>query len=149
MSSYVVNAKVIYSALISGKSDYIDLAIVHRLYLPNFGMTELQQYQQVIFEKKRQRPEELKQYTLALFRKITIVPNLLISLHNYRSAFELCKDIDDKDTANVALSLELNHSLPTRDKPLAVGLRAKGFTNVVLLDELFAQTDDTDTDSTN
>ena len=49
----------------------------------------------------------------------------------------LCRDIDPKDTDYVALSLELNHPLLTRDKPLADGLRAKGYTNLVLLDELF------------
>ena len=144
MSSYIVDANVIYSGLISGRNEYIDLATVHQLYLPDFGLTELQQYQQVIFEKTKQKPDELKEYTLALFGKLIVVPNLLISFPNYRSAFELCKGIDSKDTDYVALSLELNHPLLTRDKPLALGLRAKGFTNVVLLDELFAQTNDID-----
>ena len=144
MSSYIIDANVIFSSLISGRSEYIDLATTDQLYLPDFGLIELQQYQRVIFEKTRQKPEELKQYTLALFRKITVVPNLLISFPNYRSAFELCKGIDEKDITYVALSLELNHPLLTRDKPLATGLRAKGFTNVIILDELFAQADDTD-----
>lgn len=144
MSSYIVDANIIYSALISGKSDYIDLATAHRLYLPDFGMIELQQYQQVVFEKTRQQPKELKQYTLALFAKITVVPNLLISFPTYRSAFELCEGIDERDMTYIASSLELNHPLLTRDKPLAAGLRAKGFTNVILLDELFAQASDID-----
>lgn len=144
MSSYIADANVIYSGLISGRNEYISLASKHRLYLPDFGLTELQQYQQVIFEKTRQQPDALKQYTLTLFEKITVVPNLLISFPDYRSAFELCKGIDVKDVTYVALSLELNHPLLTRDKPLATGLRAKGFTNVVLLDELFAQADDID-----
>lgn len=139
-----MDASVIFSGLISGRDEYIDLATNHRLYLPDFGLVELQQYQQVIFEKTKQKPEELKQYTLALFEKITVVPNLLISFPNYRSAFELCKGVDHKDMTYVALSLELNHPLLTRNKPLAIGLRAKGFTNIVLLDELFNQADETD-----
>lgn len=47
----------------------------------------------------------------------------------------LCRNIDPKDTDYVALSLQLAIPLLTRDK---------GYTNIVLLDELFAQTDDID-----
>ena len=97
----------------------------------------MQEYQQIVWEKTRQKPDELKAYTLALFDKITVVPNLLISLPNYRIAHELCKDIDPKDMTYVALSIELQYTLLTRDKPLADGLRAKGFTDVITLDELF------------
>lgn len=49
----------------------------------------------------------------------------------------LCKDIDEKDTVYVALSLEFGYPLLTKDDRLALGLRQKGFTNVVLLKELF------------
>lgn len=81
---------------------------------------------------------------MQVFSKLTVVPNLLISTNYYYEAFLLCRDVDENATVYVAFSLALNHPLLTRDKPLTLGLRAKGFTNVVLLDELFAQTDDTD-----
>ncbi|MFD2570125.1 PIN domain-containing protein [Spirosoma soli] len=73
---------------------------------------------------------------------MTVVPNLLITTQNYYQAFLLCKDIDQKDTAYVALALQLNIPLLTRDKPFAHGLRLRGFTNIVTLDELFSQNDE-------
>jgi predicted nucleic acid-binding protein len=47
----------------------------------------------------------------------------------------LCKDIDEKDTVYVALSLEFGYPLLTKDAEPALGLRQKGFINVVLLTE--------------
>jgi len=145
MNRYVSDSNIIFSGLISGKTDYIDLVTDNHLYLPDFALVELQEYQQVIWEKTRQKPDELKAFTLALFDKITVVPNLLISLPNYRIAYELCKDIDPKDMTYVALSIELVYPLLTRDKPLADGLRTNGFTNVITLDELFRQRNPTST----
>jgi predicted nucleic acid-binding protein len=42
-------------------------------------------------------------------------------------AWELCKDVDEKDMMFVALALELDALLWTTDKKLATGLLAKGF----------------------
>jgi hypothetical protein len=52
------------------------------------------------------------------------------------------KDIDRQDMVNVARSIELNYPFLTRDKILAEGLRTKGYTNVVTLDELLSQTNE-------
>lgn len=51
-------------------------------------------------------------------------------------AFELSNDIDIKDVVYVALSIEMNIPLVTRDIPLFSGLKKKGFENIILLDEL-------------
>ena len=42
-------------------------------------------------------------------------------------AFRFCKDVDENDTAFVALTLELNALLWTKDDELKSGLRRKGF----------------------
>lgn len=81
---------------------------------------------------------------MAVFERITVVPNLIISTQSYYQAFILCRDIDPKDTDYVALSLQLGITLLTRDKPLSDGLRIKGFTNIIILDELFNQPNEPD-----
>ena len=141
MTNYVADANIIFSALISGKTAYLKLVTENHIYLPDYALEELQEYQNLIFEKTKQTPTALKDYTLELFKRITVLPNYIISLRNHLVAFELCKDIDRKDMVYLALALEFDYTLLTRDKPLADGLRAKGFTNIILLDELFDQTD--------
>jgi predicted nucleic acid-binding protein len=42
-------------------------------------------------------------------------------------AYDLCKDVDIKDTPFIALSIELKRPLWTGDKKLKEGLRSKGF----------------------
>lgn len=137
MRDFVCDANVVFSGLISGRKDYIELAKNYNLYLPDYALVELQEYQTVIQEKTRQTDAELFAYTLAFFRHVTVLPNSLISVGSYRTAFELCKDIDRDDLVYIALAIQLDYPLLTRDKPLADGLRAKGFSTVLTLDELF------------
>ena len=44
-----------------------------------------------------------------------------------KKAFNLCKDIDAKDTVYDATTIELNGLLWTKDKELKNGLKLKGF----------------------
>jgi predicted nucleic acid-binding protein len=134
---FVTDANVIFSCLISGKEQYLHIVSENKFYLPDFALTEIQLYQELITEKSRISGQKFREYTLYLFEKLIVVPNFLISNHHYYQAFMLCKDIDEKDTVYVALSLEFGYPLLTKDDRLALGLRQKGFTNIVLLKELF------------
>ena len=51
----------------------------------------------------------------------------LISTESYFTAYHLCKDVDLKDIPFVALAIELNAPLWTRDTVLTDALRLKGF----------------------
>lgn len=55
------------------------------------------------------------------------IPTDFISLESRQKAYDLCKDIDIKDTPFVALSIYLAIPLWTGDKKLKVGLSQKGF----------------------
>lgn len=50
--------------------------------------------------------------------------------------YDLCKDVDIKDTPFVALAIELGPSLWTGDKKLKEGLKQKGFDNFLLIDAM-------------
>ena len=69
---------------------------------------------------------ELLEKTL---RRINFVNEEFITLGNLIHANRLCLSIDEKDTLFVALSLELNADLWTKDLMLKNGLTAKGFNN--------------------
>ncbi|MEM1322332.1 MAG: PIN domain-containing protein [Bacteroidota bacterium] len=62
-----------------------------------------------------------------MLNKIIFVNEADISTVNFIAAYRLCKDIDEKDTPFIALSLELECKIWTRDKELKYGLLKKGF----------------------
>lgn len=137
MKSYVIDANIIFTALISGKEVYTQLFTENKLYMPDFALTEIQYYQDLILQKTKVNPTNFRKFVLSLFTNVTIVPNFLISTESYYKAFMLCKDIDEKDTTYIALAIEFDITLVTKDEVLAKGLKEKGFMNVITLRELF------------
>lgn len=50
-------------------------------------------------------------------------------------ALDLVKDVDIKDVSYVALSMQLNLVLLTRDKKLISGIKKKKYNKIMLFDE--------------
>jgi len=71
--------------------------------------------------------EETLEFLTKILNRVTFINEENISIANCISAYHLCKDIDEKDTPFVALSLELEFELWTRDKELVDDLKAKRF----------------------
>jgi predicted nucleic acid-binding protein len=109
MKNYIIDANIVFSALISGKEAYFKLFSLHQFYLPDYALQELEKYRQVILKKRKTDNETFKSKLLSLFSLITIVPDI-----------------------------ELDMTLVTRDIKLHDGLLGKGFENVILFDRLFA-----------
>ncbi len=137
MRTYVTDANVLFSCLISGNPKYQRIFKECRLYLPDFALSEIQEHQTEILSKTKVSPIDLRDFTLSIFDYLIVVPNFLISTESYFSAFHLVKDIDEDDTAYLALSIEFDIYLLTNDLILAEGLRRKGYTKVITLTELF------------
>ncbi|PIY02132.1 MAG: hypothetical protein COZ21_15745, partial [Bacteroidetes bacterium CG_4_10_14_3_um_filter_31_20] len=96
-------------------------------------------YQGKIIKKTKLSKLELQEFTLFIFSKLIIAPEFYITTKSRQKAYNLCKDIDIKDIVYVALSIELNCTLITRDKPLFNGLIEQGYTDVVLFDNFISQ----------
>jgi predicted nucleic acid-binding protein len=134
----IIDVNILFSGLISGKIIYLELFDKFDFYLPDFAMAELQKYQVEILRKSTMAHEKLKPYTLALFERLVVVPNILVTTQSYLEGFYLCKDIDEDDTPYLAFSLELGMPLLSKDAILVNGLRNKGYENVFLLDEFMS-----------
>jgi predicted nucleic acid-binding protein len=92
----VTDVNVIFSGLISGNERILQIFSDYNIYTPDFALTEIQKYQELIASKTKLAPEKLKAYTLSLFKQIIVVPNLIISNQSYFKAFQLCKGIDEQ-----------------------------------------------------
>jgi predicted nucleic acid-binding protein len=135
MKNFVLDANIIFSSLLSGKQFYRKLFENYEFYTPDFALNEIQNYQEQILKKTKLNKQDLQEFTLFIFSKLVVVPEFYISNEARQKAYDLCKDIDLKDIIYVALSIEINFTLITRDKQLYNGLIEKGFNNVRLFDE--------------
>lgn len=134
-STYILDANILLSGLLSQKKIYEILTQRNKIYVPEFGYTELGIYSHLILKRSKLEFPKLKAFTLRFVSGITVVPEFVYSGASTQSAMQLCADIDLKDTAYVALTIELDSTLLTRDKPLHDGLKKKEFTRVILFDE--------------
>ena len=133
---YVIDANVLFRAFISGKSVYRLLFSEHTIYLTDFAFLEIEKYKQRILKKTKLTELEFQEFVLKLLTNVTVIPNLLISQRSLKDAYELCKDIDEKDTVYIAVALEFDVILITSDKILFTGLKKRGFTQVILLKDV-------------
>lgn len=139
MTRYATDANVIFASLISGKENYERMFSDNKFFVPDFALAEIQKYQPEILRKTKLTFEELKAYTLGIFDRLTVVPNLVVSTQSYLQAFHFCRDIDEKDTPYLALAIEFGIDLLTNDLELVEGLRRKDYTKVIALNEFFAK----------
>ena len=132
-----MDTNIVFSATHTSKS----LTRQHLLTVPihfitcNFLFFEIFRHKERIFKNSRASEEEIYDYLEKVLSRLHFFNEELIGIENHFRAYHLCKDIDIKDTAYVAVPLQFGFSLVTRDKPLHTGLRRKGFRNVLLFNE--------------
>lgn len=135
---YVLDANIVMSMFVRGKARYEQLIKLFHFYSPDYLFIELKRHQSVVLTKTQFDETALRHFTINLFTKLTILPELFIQERDWDKARFYCEDVDPKDVAYVALSISLNIPLLTRDKPLYTGLKKKGFRNVMLFNDFLA-----------
>ncbi|HEV2482821.1 MAG TPA: PIN domain-containing protein [Puia sp.] len=138
MQEFVVDANVLISVLISGKASYKLILSFLDLFTPDFALEEIEKYNSVIFERSKLNRDELRHFTLHIFNELTVVPSFVISDEALAKATELAQDIDIKDVSYIALAIQLDLILLTRDKKLMQGLKRKGFRKIMLFEDLLS-----------
>lgn len=131
-----MDANVLISFLISGKASYKNILQGFHFLAPEFILSEVKQYEQEIFTKTKQNEEQLRNYTLGVFGELTVLPSYFTETENLLLASQMLEKIDPKDIHYLALSLQLDLVLLTRDKPLYKGLRKQGYRKVMLFEDL-------------
>ena len=139
MFNYVLDTNIVMSMLISGKSQYLKLLSFFNFVFPQYLLIELDEYQNIIKSKTKFDEQQLKKYAYTLFSLMTVIPSVILSKNALDKAKQLCENIDIKDISFVALSIETELTLLTRDKKLYEGLRKKGFRQVMLFEDFVTE----------
>lgn len=136
---FVIDANILMSMLISGKASYRPLLTYYNFILPDFVLVELEKHKEVLKSKTKMQQDEFLQWSYFVFSQLTILPNYTLSKESLEKSEKLLDKIDLKDVTYVALAMQLDLTLLTRDKPLYEGLRKQKFKKVVLFED-FLQT---------
>ena len=139
MFDYVIDTNVVMGMLISGKAHYRTILTFVRFYLPEFSMTELDEYKHVIFEKSKFTKIELKEFIYFVFSSVSVIPGFVLSKESIKLANNLCENIDIKDISFLALSIDMDLPLLTRDEQLYNGLKRKGYKKIILFKDFLDQ----------
>lgn len=140
----VVDTNILFSGLITPFGKIADLIINPKYSFEKFcchyTLIELFKYQPKIMELSKQTPENIGQILYGFLNKITFINEGQLSKNFIEQAYQITKNIDEKDIPFVALTLAIPNSfLWTGDKKLINGLRNQDFQYCISTEELFAK----------
>lgn len=129
MKAIVVDTNILFAALRAENSKIRETLERQDLnfYAPNFLAVEIFKHKERILHKSKASEDEVYELLYKIFSRVTFIGEEAISAGNFIQAFKLCKDVDENDTPFVALALELEAEIWTRDEILKRGLEKKGF----------------------
>jgi len=131
---YIIDANILMSILISGKSQYINMLSLFDFMLPEFAFVELNLYKDVVQKKTKLDENQFRNYAYTVFSLIKFVPTFIQQNKSIQNALDLCNKVDIKDVSYVSLAIDTDLILLTRDEKLYKGLRKQGFKQVALFD---------------
>lgn len=127
----VIDTNIIISALISNSQKILQV-IFSANYLfvsPKFVIVELFKHSFKIQKASKLTEDEVLELLSIIINRVKFYDENLVSIGSWTQAFNLCREVDPKDTPYIALALELNAKLWTKDDVLKKGLEKRGFDN--------------------
>lgn len=128
-SLIVVDTNILISALMSDNQDIVRiLSGPDDLFVsPNFAIVELFQHSPRIQEASSIPQDELLNLLGLILAHVRLRDDAGVSIGSWAEASRLCSGVDPKDLPFVALAVELNGRLWTRDRRLILHLVRNGF----------------------
>jgi len=125
----VVDTNILFSALLKDESHFAEVLLrsEHPFYVSESVLMELFRHKEKILRLSRLEEDDLVRFYHVLLRRLHLHKEELIAPEHWRTAQDLCRDVDESDTPHVALTLELQGRLWTGDRRLRDGLAARGF----------------------
>jgi predicted nucleic acid-binding protein len=129
METIVIDTNIVFSAIhaLDSLTRQKLLTLPKRFVTCNFLFVEVFKHKERIFKNSRASDDEIYDYLEKVLQRVHFFNEELINTESYFTAYHLCKDVDLKDIPFVALAVELDAPLWTRDTTLKDALRAKGF----------------------
>lgn len=129
--SVVIDTNLVFSALIPKASKIRELLFDDKIKFlaPNYLISEIYKHKNKLTKISKLNEDEFYQLFNGIIEKIQFIPVDFIGIESRQLAYDLCKDVDVKDTPFIALAIDFNIPVWTGDIKLKDGLKAKGFIN--------------------
>jgi predicted nucleic acid-binding protein len=131
VKAIIIDTNILFSALLGKNEKFREILLATekvKLYTSKYALVELFKYKEKIRKYSNLNDEEVLELLYSLLKNINRIDLSTITDESLKRAFYLCKDIDEKDIPFVAITIELDGVLWTRDKKLITGLKTKDFT---------------------
>jgi len=136
----VIDTSIFINALISPKGISAEILMNpifrFRKYSSYYLVIEIFKHKDKIIKYSKLSESELIEQVYNLLKNITLVNENQISKEIWQKSFELSKDVDENDTAFIALTEYINGKLWSLDKKLIKGLKKKGYSKIITTNEL-------------
>ena len=132
MKTVVVDTNILFAAMRTHNSA-IRRILMNRsdcMFITcNFLIVEIFKHKERILQKSPVSESEVLVFLEQVLSQIRFEHDKAISTLNFMRAYRLVKEVDEKDMHFVALALEYDAELWTRDAKLKAELKRKGFDN--------------------
>lgn len=136
----IVDANIVFSGILNTNGKIGDLLINSHTLLdfiaPDFLRIEIRKHYTRLKEISNLSIDEIRDAEFLVCKDIKFISEEQVSSATWLAAYELVKDIDDKDISYVAFSKQFNRKIWSGDKKLVRGLVRKGFDSFINTDEL-------------
>ena len=130
MKTVIVDTNILFSTLLGKNKKFRNVFLGQEnviLYSCKYAIVELFKYKDKIQKYSSFDEDEILELLYTLLKKINLFDENALTDESLKKAFDLCKDVDEKDIPFVAVTIELEGLLWTGDKKLKKGLELKGF----------------------
>jgi len=130
LKTVIVDTNILFSTLLGKNKAFRDALLTEKeitFYSCKFAIVELFKYKEKIQKYSLLEEDAILELLYNILKKIKLIDEESLTDESLQKAFDLCKDIDEKDIPFVAVTIELNGLLWTKDKKLKEGLISQGF----------------------
>lgn len=130
MKTVIVDTNILFSALLGKSKKFRDVLLTEKnatFYSCKFVIVELFKHKEKIRKYSLLEEDEILELLYGFLKRINFFDEGSVTVESRQKAYDLCKDVDEKDTPHLSITIELDGLLWTSDKTLREGLEGKGF----------------------
>ena len=136
----IVDANIVFSGILNTKGKIADL-LINSLGLidfiaPDFLRLEIRKNHYRLIKISKLTIDQILESEFLVCKDIKFISEEQVLESNWLSAYQLVKDVDEKDVQYVAFSKQFDQKIWSGDKQLIRGLKQKSFESFITTEEL-------------